>query len=167
MRYRGGKSGTHVEDERGYIMVYEGLSGGAGRNPGVEPVEYLWRPRGSYFYLVREIALAESSRETRKIYPRYFALSPAYSVSFPPPFPSSSFHPALFIQPIVLCHVFSHVPMCGFVSLSVSFRVRSHMEKRQHVFYREKVPFIFAPRICRVFERRQRDMLMLVGAMKS
>lgn len=33
--------------------------------------------------------------------------------------------PAFFIQPIVLCHVFSHVPMCGFVSLFVSFCVRS------------------------------------------
>lgn len=54
------------------------------KNPGVEPVEYLWRLRGSYFYLVREIA--ESSRETRKIYLRYFALSPAYP-AFLPPYP--------------------------------------------------------------------------------
>lgn len=75
-------------------MVYEGLSGSAGRNPGVEPVEYLWRPRGSYFYLVREIALAESSRETRKIYPRYFALSPAYPDSFLPSSPSGPFYSA-------------------------------------------------------------------------
>jgi len=139
-------------------MVYEGLSGGAGRNPGVEPVEYLWRPRGSYFYLVREIALAESSRETRKIYPRYFALSPTYPDSFPPP----PLHPALFIQLIVLCHVFSHIPTCGFISLSVSFLAG----KNDGASFTEKVPFIFAPRICRVFERRQRDMLMLVGAMK-
>lgn len=100
-------------------MVYEGLSGGAGRNPGVEPVEYLWRPRGSYFYLVREIALAESSRETRKIYPRYFALSPAY--------PDSFLSPRLFIRSFLfsLCRVCSHVSTCGFVSLSISFRVRS------------------------------------------
>lgn len=162
-RGTGKSGGTHVEDERGYIMVYEGSSGGAGRNPGVEPVEYLWRPRGSYFYLVREIALAESSRETRKIYPRYFALSPAYPDSFPP---APSLHPALFIQLIVLCRVFSHVPTCDFVSLSVSLLALSRREKRRRVFHREKVPFIFAPRIRRVFERRQRDMLMLVGAMK-
>lgn len=115
-------------------MVYEGLSGGAGRNPGVEPVEYLWRPRGSYFYLVREIALAESSRETRKIYPRYFALSPAYLDSFLP----SPLHPALFIQPIVLCRVFSHIPTCGFISLSVSFRTGKNGARllpREGLFY--------------------------------
>lgn len=147
-------------------MVYEGLSGGAGRNPGVEPVEYLWRPRGSYFYLVREIALAESSRETRKIYPRYFALSPAYPDSFPPSSPVSSSGP-FYSAHHPPSRVFARPYMCGFVSLSVSlFALGRREKKRQRVFYREKVPFIFALRICRVFERRQRDMLMLVGAMK-
>lgn len=128
-------------------MVYEGLSGGVGRHPGVQPVEYLWRPRGTYFYLVREIALAESSRETRKIYPRYFALSPAYPDSFPLPI-----QPFLFSPSYPLSHVFARP--------YVRFRLRlfsrlDRREKRQRVFYREKVPFIFALRIRRVFERRQ------------
>lgn len=145
-------------------MVYEGLSGGAGRNPGVEPVEYLWRPRGSYFYLVREIALAESSRETRKIYPRYFALSPAYPDSFPQP-SRLSIRPFLFSpSSSVACF---RTFLRAVSSRSPSLFALGRKEKRQRVFYREKVPFIFAPRIRRVFERRQRDMLMLVGAMKS
>lgn len=161
--------GTHVEDERGYIMVYEGLSGGGDRNPGVGPVEYLWRPRDSYFYLVREIALAESSRETRKIYPRYFALSPAYPVlpslalslsfSLPPRASALTPHPALFIQralslslpPLLVLDSVARSCARGF---SRSFSSSSRQlgggggEKNGDgdVFHREKggVPFILA-----------------------
>lgn len=138
----------------------EGLSGGD-RNPGVEPVEYLWRPRGSYFYLVREIALAESSRETRKIYPRYFALSPAYPALpsltlFTPPSgailasrsPPLALHPALFIQRALsraLCRVFSGVSvrarLFSLFLLFVQHRQESGGVKKNDdgdVFHRER-----------------------------
>lgn len=138
----------------------EGLSGGD-RNPGVEPVEYLWRPRGFYFYLVREIALAESSRETRKIYPRYFALSPAYPTlpSHPfcpiPPAPSpfapacTSSGPFYSESPLsrALSRVFGRSCACGFSrSFSFSHNISRGTGERTVMAMsfttREVVPFI-------------------------
>jgi hypothetical protein len=141
------------------------------RDPGVEPVEYLWQPRGSYFYLLREIALAESSRETRKIYSRYFALSPAYPVT------PSPRHPALFIRrnrrPPSRVFSSSFLRACGFPS-------RSPVPLRPGARWctQGKTPARLSPRggpllssalreSARVFERRQRDMLMPIGAVKS
>lgn len=106
---------------------------------------------------------AESSRETRKIYPPLFRFISGLSGLLPSPVaPSGPFYSAH--RP--LSRVFTRFPTCGLVSLSISLFALGRREKRWRVFYREKVPFIFAPRIRRVFERRRRDMLMLVGAMK-
>lgn len=84
------------------------------------------------------------------------------------PTPMRSPHPALFIQRA------SRPPSRVFVRfyvrfpLSLSLFSRASSEgKTTASFTAEKVPFIFARRIRRVFERRQRDMLMPVGAMKS
>lgn len=153
-------------------MVYERFRTGAPvENPGVEPVEYLWRPRGSYFYLVREIALAESSRETRKIYPRYFALSPAYPAFLLPFHPSPRYiRSFLFSESVVLCRAL--LAACGRPpsrSVCRSPRAPNRREKKTktRVFHRARKSLLSSRRgSIEVFERRQRDMLMPVGAMK-
>lgn len=118
----------------------------------------IYGDRGSfYFYLVREIALAESSRETRKIYPRYFALSPVY----PDPLsPRRSIRLFLFGKPDVLSVARFRTILHGFFSRG---------EKRRCFSYaRRKIPFIFASRIrWGAFECHQRNMLMPVGTMKA
>lgn len=130
---------------------------------------------GSYFYLVREIALAESSRETRKIYPRYFALSPAYPAlpPLPPPYPSVlAPHPALFIRRVSFSLLLRPCPPFSRFSVRALFRALSLLfgqgqgGKRRRLSTRERSLLSRRGRI-RVFERHQRDMLMPVGAMKS
>lgn len=108
--------GTRVEDERGYIMAYEGLSTGApAENPGVEPVEYLWRPRRLLFLFgTRNRACGELAWNPKNIPPLFRFISGLSEL--PLSAPSGSFYSANPTR-FPLCRAFSHDPTYGFFSL--------------------------------------------------
>lgn len=140
-------------------MVYEGLSAGAlARNPGVEPVEYLWRPRRLLFLFgTRNRACGELAWNPKNIPPLFRFIS---SLSGPllPLAPSGPFYSAN-------RNVLS---VARFRTILHAFSSRARKNGGAFLTGRRKIPFIFASRIRRgAFERRQRNMLMPVGTMKS
>jgi len=130
-------------------------------------VEYLWQPRGSYFYLLREIARLRRARGRPEKYTPVISLYLQPIRSLPP----RGIRPFLFGETVARRRAFSHRRPCERAVFRSTLSRRSLAARGKNAgasFTARRSPFIFALReSARVFERRQRDMLMPIGAVKS